>query len=1314
MRQHLFFLSPKQLLILLLAPLCLSQTSTIQVGQGAPSTTIGEGFTLAYQRREFNLTVALPPLTEVVAYGVGGFRQEFQDTAKTGLRSALIRPAVPDPALDINNTVRQVRPPIYAIYTLSSIGSSVAGFPKIDTERFNIAGPNYTILSGTYQIFDKNFGIFVWDLPPLAGGTETRFNLADPIFTRWNTIGFDQIGPPVISVATATSRFGTKASYQVFQNGAIYALTSGLLSGRLIFVRKSVQELYETNQGTSGSLGLPISDETILADGRRRQTFEGGTVEYALNGVPILKNAVNSIIINPQDPIRLTAGQTTALKATLQTLAGEIVSDRDVFWSTSNGRVASITGTGPNVTLRAVAGGSALITATSEGKISNRIAVFVSAQCCALGEGAPSQAISQSFIDVVQRNRFTIRTPIASPVRRANSGYMQEVIALPSGNRVLLAKSDAAPVAYAVSSSLLASFDSLGGLTGSLGYPISDPSPGGTQRFENGALSGSPVRLLSSAILSRWIALGQETGALGPPLSERSSSITFTGSLVSSQLFRSGALFQFASGPLAGRAILTSGVIAAKHMELGLLGGPIGAPLTEEFLSSGAFRQEFEGAFLEYTQGTAVRIIDKERKPSLTVTPSSLLPGARFRVAVGGFPANARLRLTQGSGASADSFDCSAANGSYVWESIVPSNARAGVVVLRAENTASAQSFAEGSYTVRTLAELRPALTRISGDSQAAAPATTLPAPIRVVLRDSSGNPLSGIPLRFEASPGAAALNASPVTNADGIGEARFRLPAQAGVALMTVEAAGQVVTFSARAEQQIPTDFPRISQAVDGNLGNSVSPLSQTGSLVAAMAASIRFYQQRGAVPLDNGLADTVTLNNYLKAFCTLDANGVSLCDGFIDPGPNTNLQPNPFRALDFASGALDLSFPMPTLASIREAIANAGPVILALDLSRNNQSAGVHFVTAYGIYGDGDLAISDPNPQFGLTRLSQYTTGFTASGANWLARISSTLQFSLRGIPSPAFYVAAASPFQLASPASLCSPQISWPASFAHLASGSSTTTFRLQACDGSAAAYQVAVPADPFLLTLVSLGSGPARSIVSGAAATAFRVSRSPSDAWVLSPEQLALNASAVLNAASFQPRIGVGTIVSLFGNGLPLSDGPASAVELNGKPLPIFFSNGFQLNTVIPVDAPPGTSTLLVRSPYGSATLPIEIADSSLGLFVLDARNAAAILNQDSTLNSATNPAIRGQAIVIFATGLGPVTRLSSGLSAATTPVSVVLNGRELTPFFAGLTPGFIGLFQLNVTIPASLAPGLDQSIQLRSAGQDSNSGILSIR
>lgn len=1313
-------LSPRSIVISLFAlltlPVCLSQTSTIQVGDGATTPTIREEFLAAYQRGDYFATVALPPLSEVVSYGTGGFRQEFQDAAKTGTRSALIRPAVPDLTLGVNNAVRQVRQPIYSIYTQSSIGVSTAGFPNIDTTRFDVLVPGFsaTYSSGYYQTFDKGFGIFVWDKPPLNGGSDTRFNIVEPIYTRWRAIGIDQIGPPLLSAISATSRFTTKATYQTYTNGAIYNITSGALTGKVIFVRRAVQDLYEANQGPTGFLGFPTGEETILSDGRRRQSFEGGSMEYAINGTPVLKNALQAVTVAAEDPIRLTAGQTVSLKALLQTIAGEYVTDRDVFWSTSNGRVATIIGTGPQVTVRAVSGGTAIITATSEGKTSNRISVQVASQCCAIGEGAPTQAVSQTFLDAIQRNRLSVRTPVATPVRRLGSGYAQEAVALPSGNRIWIAKSDASAVAYVISSSTLAAFEGLGGFTGLLGYPVSDLSAGQTQRFENGALAGSPVRLVTGPILARWLALTADSGSLGAPVSAASTSITFTGTQVTSQQFRSGFVFQFDGGAFAGRAFVTTGAIAAKHAELGLATGAIGAPVGDEFLAATGFRQEFEGAFLEYTQGAAVRVIDKTRRPTVTITPSAVLPGGRYRVAVGGFAAQSRLRLTQGSGTAQDAFDITAVNGSFVWESIVPSNARAGVVILRATDATNAQTFAEGSYTVRSLAELRPTISKVSGDAQSSAPATLLAAPLRIQVRDASGAPLAGVAVRFEASPGASILNPSPVTGADGLAEARLRLPAQAGVVLASVEAGGQLVTFNARAVEQVLTDFPRITQAVDGNLGSSNLPLAQKGSLVAAQAGVIRFFQQRGVVPTDNGLADTAGLNSYLRALCTIAADSTQLCDGFLDAGPGEDPVANPFRALDFAAGALGLDFPDPSLPALREAFAASGPIIVGLNLRRNEQPVGTHFVTVTGILADGDLAIADPNPQFGLTRLSQYTNGFPAASANWRATLVAALQFIPRPNTVPAFYASSTARFSLASAGSPCTRQASWPVTMANLTSTATATSIYLQSCDGAASSYQASVPSGPFLLSLVSLSNPPARSLVSGATAAAYRVGRATGDFWSLSAEQLSLNPGSIVNAASFGARISPGAIISLFGNGLPLADSASGAVQLNGVPLPIFFSNGFQLNTAIPANATPGPASLTIRSPYGDTTVNLDLADLAPGLFLIDANQSAAVLNQDSTLNSQSNPAIRGQAIILFVTGLGPVTAQSSGLSTTTNPATVIINGRELTPFFTGLAPGYVGLYQINVSLPANLPPGLNQQVQIRTGGADSNAGYISIR
>jgi len=179
----------------------------------------------------------------------------------------------------------------------------------MDTQRFDLVLPGSAtsnFVGGFYQTFDKGFGIFIWDVPPLNGCSETRINIPLTLFTGWNSIGFDQIGAPVIAETAATSRFATKANFQTYTNGALYQITSGALTGRVFFLRRAVQELYETNQGPSGFLGLPVAEEVILADGRRRLSFEGGTMEYALNGTPILKNALQAIIITAEDPIRLT------------------------------------------------------------------------------------------------------------------------------------------------------------------------------------------------------------------------------------------------------------------------------------------------------------------------------------------------------------------------------------------------------------------------------------------------------------------------------------------------------------------------------------------------------------------------------------------------------------------------------------------------------------------------------------------------------------------------------------------------------------------------------------------------------------------------------------------------------------------------------------------------------------------------------------------------------------------------------------------------------------------------------------------------
>ncbi|HEV8145506.1 MAG TPA: hypothetical protein VGP79_03960, partial [Bryobacteraceae bacterium] len=83
-----------------------------------------------------------------------------------------------------------------------------------------------------------------------------------------------------------------------------------------------------------------------------------------------------------------------------------------------------------------------------------------------------------------------------------------------------------------------------------------------------------------------------------------------------------------------------------------------------------------------------------------------------------------------------------------------------------------------------------------------------------------------------------------------------------------------------------------------------------------------------------------------------------------------------------------------------------------------------------------------------------------------------------------------------------------------------------------------------------------------------------------------------------------------------------------------------------------------------------------------------------------LGNASAPAKAGDVLVIYSVGLGPVNPpLKSGnpapltfLEPITGTASVTIGGVPAKVEFAGLTPGFSGLYQVNVTVPTGITPG----------------------
>jgi uncharacterized protein (TIGR03437 family) len=123
--------------------------------------------------------------------------------------------------------------------------------------------------------------------------------------------------------------------------------------------------------------------------------------------------------------------------------------------------------------------------------------------------------------------------------------------------------------------------------------------------------------------------------------------------------------------------------------------------------------------------------------------------------------------------------------------------------------------------------------------------------------------------------------------------------------------------------------------------------------------------------------------------------------------------------------------------------------------------------------------------------------------------------------------------------------------------------------------------------------------------------------------------------------------------------------------------------------------------------------VTVSAAAPGIFLIGNPPIGAITNQNFNLVGPSNPLPRGQALVIFATGLGAVTQKGQ-LSQTNAPVSVLLNGTELSASFAGLAPGFIGLYQVNVTVPVSIPPGLGIPLTLNVGGQQSNTVLVSLQ
>ena len=812
------------------------------------------------------------------------------------------------------------------------------------------------------------------------------------------------------------------------------------------------------------------------------------------------------------------------------------------------------------------------------------------------------------------------------------------------------------------------------------------------------ALAGNPVQLVAGPFLTKWASLSYENGPAGSPVSAVQPALSFRATAGQTQTFANGAMFMATTGTGAGKVYFAGALVLSAYNQSGGMTGSLGFPTDDEYSSNGKRRQDFEGGYIDYAAGDVVaQAHPGVRQPVVQATPTAAVAGSHVRLAVGGFDSGSALRVSI---TGQPDFVVTTVNGAYTWTAVVPSTAKSATVQIHAVDTKSGIS-ADGSYTVRAAADVHYQISKVSGDNQAGTPGAALPQPLRVLVRDDFGNPAAGMTVSFSASPGASITPGAAVTDANGQAQAFLRLPPGDGIALATADAGHQVTTFSALAAHSSIAGFPAVTQAVDQPLGNGTDSIAKSGALLTTVAAIVRFYQNAGTLPAPNGYADPVTLNQFLKALCVPNTLGGQICDGFI-ADPDTGEQfVDLWRVGSFVGGNLDVSIEKADPATVRDWISQGAPLLLELRLSSNGSPAGAHYVAATGVASDGGIVIMDANPAFGRTNLNDYLSGFSAS----TGPISGALDRLIPRAPlSRGFLVTGKTAMTIVSSAGACGATLTLNPSAG--GSAASAPPVFANACDGSLDLYQLAVQGKPnadFQLGFTDLGNPGSHQDLAGSSGASFKVFPIGAQ-WSAAPQDLSFTSAGVVNAASFTPDLAPGSIFSVFGSGLSGAAGPAS-VKIAGAAAPLLAQTPFQLNGQVPVSLTPGTYTMEVTSPYGSMAQPIEIRAAAPAIFQVGP-SLAAIANQDSSLNTPDNPAPRGSVIVIYATGLG-ATVTQGKLQVAVTPVTVSLNGADLKPAFAGLTPGFIGLYQVNVQVPGSTPPGLNLPLLLRQGNASGN-------
>jgi uncharacterized protein (TIGR03437 family) len=174
------------------------------------------------------------------------------------------------------------------------------------------------------------------------------------------------------------------------------------------------------------------------------------------------------------------------------------------------------------------------------------------------------------------------------------------------------------------------------------------------------------------------------------------------------------------------------------------------------------------------------------------------------------------------------------------------------------------------------------------------------------------------------------------------------------------------------------------------------------------------------------------------------------------------------------------------------------------------------------------------------------------------------------------------------------------------------------------------------------------------------------------------------------------------------------------------MPLLYASDGQVNALIPFGIAVNTQHQIVVQRGGSNTNPaqVTIAPAGPAVFTRDQSGGGQglVLNAAARIVDASDPAAAGDAVVIYCTGLGEVSPpVQEGMPAPADPlsrvtgsVSVTIGGKDAQVIFAGLAPGFAGLYQVNAIVPSGITPASGVDLAITVSGQASQPVTIGVR